>query len=288
MKSYALLLLTAVLLVACSKNNPEAQLETLKKGTSSVAAVTTQSNCTEVFFIPGGSSLGSPNILTINGTPYQVRVNFIDFSNVTPVNGAYKVFSNCNIPNPQDPVKLRSDSLVNDLANALDKIFKGPAPQPVPPTISEAAYMNAFGTTPYVGDGAAFVSKLYNTYIALDPKVPKLPAENALFTATMVVASPYFKKVKLDYLVEEMKDEAVCIVCFYVRQELNLKTGKIEDMAKITLIDGRASAPGSNGSGDPAYSLAVASANGPTSINNFFSGQSAKAFFYKFSPIPRT
>ena len=290
------MLLSAAMLAGCSKSLVENEPLPLDKYTISEASSTTPPPCIEVHIIPPLGP-GFTGQLIINGIGYQFPRSFIDLTGLTPDHlGRYKIFSSCGSttttpPMPQPGVKLHSDSLVNSLATKLIAVLDAPT-RPAVPVFNSVNFWNAIATTTYVGDGAEYVGGIFNTTVAVNPSVPKLPTVKALFTATMVIANPYLKRIKVDYLENWLKDDIVVIALYASGTQIPDPYNPLVTInhSKITFIDNRFFASDVP-SEDVFEQFHVSSPQGRITMREFFTingtDKTNEVQFYMFTNVPR-
>lgn len=279
------------LLFSCAKNN-QLKVDKIVEGKreSNIDGImgSTATPCKDMFIKYGVGTI--PTAIKIEGVAYKIPDSLFDLSKITPNSyGEYKVFSNCNMA-PSTPMKLHSDSLVLKLSHTLMQIMTSPPATPVP-RYSHSAYVSALASTPYTGDGLSFVSSVFNSVIAVNPKVPKLPTENVTMAGALIAISPYFEEVNLNTAVNfTHRAEAVVIA-------VHLKIGasdpfNVWDESKITFIDPQYFiADGLTG--DLTLAGHVFSDEGSVTMKYFFQGdrgvdQTRKVRFFMFRENPRS
>jgi len=114
--------------------------------------------------------------------------------------GNYTILSYCK-PANQDWSTVHAktphaDSMFNISVSIFkDLLNKIQIPQPPPPSYNLSSYITAMQNTPYSGDGAEYVSSIYNNVIAPESSAIKLPSNNIMVLAAAIAGHPEFKKI---------------------------------------------------------------------------------------------
>ncbi|WP_316794141.1 hypothetical protein [Pedobacter frigoris] len=197
MKKTLLTLGMAVSFMACQKNN-QFQIEEQSAGLSrsgKKTSNTTSQTCSSV-----GISITN-SAITVGNTSYYYPTNYLDLSSLTAdANGNYILLYNCKENNPsplQIAKQLKVDSLMNKVASSFSKL--NVATSKLPSAIySLPQFELAMDTTKYTGDGADYVSSIFNKIICSNPNIPKLPGGSAVLTSLVLSKHKNFEEITLE------------------------------------------------------------------------------------------